>query len=401
MVGENEPQNQPEFAFDIIKPEDLKDISKVFKLTNKDLMRLNPNTHTSPIFRSKRDAELLTQIYRRVPVLILKGKKNNDQNPWKMRFLTTFHMSQDSHLFKTEEALINEKCRFLQRKIYQKNGKRYLPLYEARMISHYDHRYASVGFSKGSTIFKSGKSLKTKNEEYKNPDFDPHPRYWVEEKEFISKIPEEYTLPWFIAFKDVTATTNERMMDCTAIPRMPAGHKLPFILSGQSSRMTCCLLANLSSFVLDYVLRQKQGGLSVSFFIVEQLPVIPPSKYPKEIIKRIVELVIKLIYTSYSMKPFAEDCDFFGDPFTRNEEERRYMRAELDAIYAILYGLSEEDLAHIMDFFEITRRKDERKYGKGNYITKRLILRKYSKLYEKYSKLIDNENIIQEPSIGM
>src|SRR5690606_31754447 len=101
---------------------------------------LNPNTRTCPIFRSKRDAEITKAIYRRVPVLIKEGPP--EENPWGIRFTTMFHMSNDSHLFRTREELEAEGWQ-LEGNVFVRGDERYLPLYEAKMLHQFDHRWAS------------------------------------------------------------------------------------------------------------------------------------------------------------------------------------------------------------------------------------------------------------------
>ena len=43
---------------------------RFFRLSIEQIARINPNTKTAPIFRSRADAELTAKIYDRVPVLI-------------------------------------------------------------------------------------------------------------------------------------------------------------------------------------------------------------------------------------------------------------------------------------------------------------------------------------------
>jgi hypothetical protein len=57
-------------AFFLRDPEQVESLERSFELAPVDFMRVNPNTGTAPVFRSRRDAELTTAIYSRVPVLV-------------------------------------------------------------------------------------------------------------------------------------------------------------------------------------------------------------------------------------------------------------------------------------------------------------------------------------------
>ena len=57
-------------AFYLHSVAELDDPERRFPLTAADFARVNPNTGTAPIFRSRRDAELTTAIYDRLPVLV-------------------------------------------------------------------------------------------------------------------------------------------------------------------------------------------------------------------------------------------------------------------------------------------------------------------------------------------
>ena len=82
--------------------------------------------------------------------------------------------------------------------------------------------------------------------------------------------------------------------------------------------------------------------------------------------------MLRLTYTARDMAPFASDLGHDGPPFTWDPEDRRHLRARLDALYFHLYGLSREDAAYILDTFPIVRRHDEAAYG--SYGTRDLIL---------------------------
>ena len=72
------------------------------------------------------------------------------------------------------------------------------------------------------------------------------------------------------------------------------------------------------------------------------------------------------------MAPFARDLGYDGPPFPWDEEERRHLRARLDALYFHLYGLTREDAAYVLDTFPIVRREDEAAFGR--YRSREMIL---------------------------
>jgi hypothetical protein len=59
--------------------------------------------------------------------------------------------------------------------------------------------------------------------------------------------------------------------------------------------------------------------------------------------------VLELTYTSYELAPWAADLGFTGEPFRFDPDRRAQVRAELDAYYARLYGLTRDELRYILD----------------------------------------------------
>ena len=145
-----------------------------------------------------------------------------------------------------------------------------------------------------------------------------------------------------------------------------------------------CLFSNFCSIVFDYVSRQKIGGAHLNFFILKQLPVIPSESYSPQDIEFISKRVLELSYTAYDLKPFAEDMGYHGEPFIWDEKRRAILRAELDAKYAKLYGLTREELRYILDpadiygpdfpseTFRVLKNNEIKKYGE--YRTRKLVL---------------------------
>ncbi|TVT22118.1 N-6 DNA methylase, partial [Amycolatopsis rhizosphaerae] len=68
-----------------------------FELSPDEVMAMNPNTGTLPMFRTRTDADITLGIHRRHPVLI--HDSTVDGNPWGLSFGTLFHMANDSGLF--------------------------------------------------------------------------------------------------------------------------------------------------------------------------------------------------------------------------------------------------------------------------------------------------------------
>ena len=129
------------------------------------------------------------------------------------------------------------------------------------------------------------------------------------------------------------------------------------------------MAANFNSFVLDFVARQKVQGQHLNWFIVEQLPVIAAEDYEcrfgdktaREIVR---DHILRLTCTAHDIAPFARDLGHHGPPFPWNEEERRHLRARLDALYFLLYGLSRDDAEDVLGTFPIVRRQDDAEFGR-------------------------------------
>jgi hypothetical protein len=148
---------------------------------------------------------------------------------------------------------------------------------------------------------------------------------------------------------------------------------------------------NFNAFVLDYIARQKACGGNLNFYVVKQLPVLPPATYAApcawaahpavNLQDWLLPRVLELTYTAWDLEPFARDCGYAGPPFRWDEERRFLLRAELDAAFFHLYVLSRDDTAYILDTFPIVRRKDEAKYD-GEYRTQTTILEIYDALSE-------------------
>lgn len=331
-----------------------------FTLTPADLRRVNPNTGTCPVFRTRADAELTAAVYRRVPVLVDRAR---GANPWGIQFFTMFHMANDSGLFADAP------------------GPERLPLYEAKLIHQFDHRWATYA---GEAVREATAA------EHADPAWTVTPRYWVDAAAVAARVPEGWRHRWFLGFRGIARATDERTVIASVMPWAGVGHSLPlFWAPGRSSVQLAALLANLNALVFDYVARQKVGGSNLTFFVMEQLPVLPPTAYTPDDLAFVVPRVLELIYTAWDLAPFARDCGYEGPPFPWDPARRAELRAELDAYFACRYGLSREELEYILnpaavygpDFpgetFRVLKAHELQTYGE--YRTARLVLAAYDR----------------------
>lgn len=316
------------------------------------------------MFRSQRDAELTKVIYRRVPVLIDRTRRRGG-NPWGIRFFTMFHQTNDAELFHTAEQL--QQMRFRPEGSRWRKGKRlFLPLYEAKMVQAYDHRAAGVVVQAGNWV-RQGQTEATTLVSHQNPEFTVTPRWWIAQEAVDNCFQDDDGRTFFVGFKDITSPTNQRTMIAAAIPYCGVTNHFPLILNTKSPCLQMCLLANLNALVLDYVARQKIGGVTLNFFIVEQFPMFPPSAYEKpcpwdrrtSLKDWISQRVLKLTCTADDIRPLAEAADFAPVVTRWDPHDRAELQAELDAAFFLLYGIGLDDAEYILSTFKGLRPKDD------------------------------------------
>ncbi len=355
--SKNKPKSA-DFVFFAHTMDDVKDNSNHISLSVKDFKLLNPNTQTCPIFRSRRDANLTKYIYKRVPVLWDRTRKQGG-NPWGIKFFTMFHQTNDAELFNTADQL---KANGFKRcgPNWKKGKKIFLPLYEAKMIQMFDHRAASVVVDE-ENWFRQGQPDSTSLVSHQNPEFSVEPRWWAEQDKIDEAI-DKPKPPALLAFKNVTSPTNQRTMIASFIPSVGVINSAPLIIFGPdiSARLQSCLLANLDAFVLDYIVRQKIGGVNLNFFLIEQFPMFLPDFYKgkcpwdkkQTLEKWISDRVLKLTCTSNDMIPLAEAAGFKAKVHKWDSAERLDLMAELDAAYFLLYGIERNDIEYILSTFQ-------------------------------------------------
>lgn len=418
-------EDEARFAFFLTDPAQLSHRERSFVLSPDQIARINPNTKTAPVFRARRDAELTAKIYDAAPVL-MNDDLGKDGDHWQMTVRTRiWHMAEDAAWFRSAVPLQEEGWRrdgsdWTRPRAHTPRPEavrpaqaamdlggsdtrslplasaeeRMVPLYEAKLTQQFDHRagtYGERGEARGYRILPEPTL-----EQLQDSDYEPSPFYWVSEDEVEQRLSaHEWTRGWLLGFKDVTAVTNERTVFFTFLPRTAVGHTMPLIFSTHPTQRVACLAANLNSLTLDYVARQKVGGLHLTYGYLKQFPILPPTFYTPKRLTFIIPRVLELTYTSHALAPFARDLGHDGPPFAWDEDRRAVLRAELDAFYARAYGLIRDELRYILDpasvmgadypseTFRVLKQKEKRLYGE--YRTERLVLAAWDRLASDWS----------------
>lgn len=278
-----------------------------------DLIRqLSPDSLSVLEFKTNLDIHIAEKMTR-FPLL---GEKI--EGKWNLRLTSEFHMTNDSHLFKTEPS------------------KERLPLYEGKMLEQFTH-----------TLTK--------------------PRYWIEEVEgrqtLLGKQKDnsqilDYQI-YRVGFRKIARNTDTRTLISTIIPLSFHSENFQTALrclnypNFSPTNLECLYLVGIwNSFVLDYAIRFRVSA-NINFFYVYQLPV-PRLTENDRSFKEIVERAAKLICTTPEFDELAKEVglESYKNGVT-DETERSIIKAELDAIIAHLYALSETEFQHILSTFPL------------------------------------------------
>lgn len=349
----------------------LTDARRIFTLSPDDILRINPNTKTAPVFRSNADAELTKKIYVRVPVLI-DETKGAAGNPWGVRVIQNFFSTsnpRDQKLFADYEEA---EADFIS----------LAPVRRGAMINQFDHCAATYDPSTKRFI-----------EETQKPPKEPiRADKYVPACEVRARLVEKgWTRDWLIGWRDITNATNERTVIASFLPIGPTDDTLSLLLPlSVEPRLAASLLGALNSLVLDYVAQQKVGGTHVRRYVLAQLPIPTPTDFTDRDLAFLVPRILELSYTDEVLAPVARDLSYNGPPFAWDPDRRALLRAELDAYFARLYGLTRDELRYILDptevygedypseTFRVLKNNEIKQFGE--YRTRRLVLEAWDRI---------------------
>ncbi len=252
---------------------------------------------------------------------------------------------------------------------FQSAAGEWMPLYVGRIIHQFNHRAASVVVNEAN-LHTPALSGDVTSEMKADPSFLPASQYWLLSAEAVRGSAK--------GFRDIARSTDVGTMIAATIPHRAAGNTAPLILSDAPLADQAQLLGNLNALVLDYVARQKAQSTHLNWYIVEQLPIIPPAAYartfgPKTAADIVREAALELSYTANALAPFARDMghvDAAGEvlpPFVWDADRRLRLRAKLDALSRFRSRRPDEKpRRHPLHLFDLPHRRTGRNRKMGH-----------------------------------
>jgi N-6 DNA Methylase len=326
-------------AFVLDDPQRARDAAML--LTPEEIELLNPNTKTLPLFASAEDARVTLSIYSSNRVI----ERDGQPSAWGTTFRPgLFHMTSDSPVFAGAEDRDRE-------------PRSYVPLYEGKMISHYDHRFAEY-------VTGSVQTTTLSDALHDMPMREVSPRYWIKSADahrYRRRVEKRgWGHDWALCWRNITSPGSARVMVATIVPSVIVGNSLQMVLLDDPYRISA-LQAIMSSLAFDYLARQKLSGNNLTLGLVKQLAIPAhddvkscPGWQPIPLEEWFRPRVLELSYTSESMAEAARyiaAADDVGRPFRWNPARRKQLRAELDAAIFHLYGIDGSQVERILSTY--------------------------------------------------
>jgi hypothetical protein len=259
-----------------------------------------------------------------------------------------------------------------------------LPVYEGRMINHFDYRAKTYQSGHGNSSVWIER-------EFGDPEKLILPQWRVLRENLPNKLGDRCDR-YRIGFGDVANPRNQRSFAATLIPPGTiCGDKVPTIDFGPLDNDWFMLpwLAVANSFAMDWLARTRLTAPKMAFSLLDGLP-FPRRALVDSLVQHLAPTVLRLVCTSHEMTPFWNRMalDGFVPKCLPTQvppsalilpEERAQVRAELDAFIACrVFKLTRPEMSEIMDTFDAYRNADMRAHQE--YRTKRLILEAFDRL---------------------
>ena len=153
-----------------------------------------------------------------------------------------------------------------------------------------------------------------------------------------------------IAFRLITNQTNTRTgIFCLVPPGIVLGHGSPYLYRRRGNELSdAFLLGILSSLPFDWYAR-RWVELNFTFELLKPMP-IPVFDFQDERVKRLSELATTLAFCNDSFASWVKKTKIKASKRSTEVQELEAI-AEIDALSAILFGLSRKQLEHIFETF--------------------------------------------------
>ena len=342
------------FGWLLRSPAELEFPDRLIRLAADEICWFNPKSKTSPVFRDQRELEIARRMYARSVHVSVSDAD---------RFVSVKLLGELFNLTRDAKHFVSE----------TEDESETLPLYEAKYLYQFDHRYSGA-----EKVTESARdplaTMKTSKRVARN--------------EVMRRLQQRgISAKWLVGFRRIASATNERTAIMAVLPRSAVGNTINIAFNLDALHASF-LASNVNSFPFDFACRQKVTGTDVNLWVFEQLPVIRPEEMvlptrwarDTNLAHWLASRVLELTYTAWDLEPFARELGYQGSPFRWSGERRFLLARELDAAFFHLYGLSREDTEYVMDTFPIVRKNDEQIHGK--YRTKRAILEIYDAMAE-------------------
>ncbi|MCA0360654.1 MAG: ATP-binding protein [Armatimonadetes bacterium] len=309
---------------------DVSDLSRFpesvgMRITMETVKSLSPDTWSVVEFQNPLDAQISEKM------MCFPALGDAVPGAWQLKLTREFDMTNDAALFGD-------------------NGPGKLVLYEGKMIWHFTHQYAEGRYFVDEKVGR--KSILGRTED-KGQVLD-YQRYRF-------------------AHRSITGNTNERTMVCSILPKgVFYGHSLNASKRegyAMSESELLLLSALMSSFTVDYALRQRVAT-QLTMFFVYQIPVPRLSKADPHfapIVRRAARLICTTeafadlwneVDAEIGLEPSAPNpkpgqCPWARSLAATEPHVRSVLRSELDALVAHLYGLQEEEFKHVLSTFPL------------------------------------------------
>ena len=257
--------------------------------------------------------------------IILKAKNfpalgEKIEGTWNVHIYGEFHETGDKPLFKNKKI-----------------DRNHLPLYKGGAIYQYEYDYNPEKANR--YVDKNANKVLTSNGfAFKNKCYKKHR----------------------LVVREVAASTNERTLISSFIPKNAfVNHKLNVIhVFSEDTYMYLMLIQSfLNSFVVDYFLRLRVS-IAVRQMDIKQLH-IPRIKEGDAFFNELVERSALLTCTGAVFNDLADEIGIKRGG-VKEQSERWWIQAEIDAMVAHIYGLTREEYAHILSTFTTGKNAERR-----------------------------------------